>query len=79
MVDNDLLEANNLNINQHHINPENVNCTDIIDVERSKTDNQRCDNISPAEQREADCFINVYRGNGMFDWKLALKQGSVTL
>lgn len=74
VVDNQLLELNNVDLNQHQIDTESVDC-DIIDVEQSKTERELIGKLSATEagQRSSDCVMNAYRNGNMFGWKVALK------
>lgn len=52
-------------VNHDLIDLKNVNCTNIIAVERTKTDAQFKDQLTAS-----DCVMNVYENGTVFDWKI---------
>jgi len=69
-LDNQLLELNNTDINPHHIDTESINCTNIVNAERIKTEKEYSDKLSG--HGSEDCVVNEFRSGKMFDWKVAL-------
>lgn len=76
-IDNQLLELNINNLNNtHDFDTGSLNCTNIINVERRKTEKEYIDQLSTTEtdQKSLECAaIDVFRNGNMFDWKVAIK------
>lgn len=72
-IDHQLVELENIEINPHLIDTDSVNCTNIVNIERSKTEKKYSDKMSATEtdQKSLDCAMNEFRNVNMFDWKVA--------
>ncbi len=73
VVDNRLLELTNVNLNPHYIDLDRINCDSIIDVERSKTENELSDKLSATEagRGSMDCVMNAFKSADAFGYKIA--------
>jgi hypothetical protein len=74
-ADNSLLPLNNVELNPHHIDIEHLNCTAIIEKERTKAVKEIRDKMTstPNGDRYINCILNAYNRNRVFDWSIALK------
>lgn len=75
-IDNNLVELKGVDTNPHHIDPESVNCTGIIDIERNKLENQFREKVSAlslVRQSYFDTVKDSYKNHKGFDWQVAFK------
>lgn len=69
VLQNQILELNDIYDydSSHHIDTERINCTNIVAVERNKTEIQFKKKLSAS-----DCVMNEFRSGNLFDWKAAM-------
>lgn len=74
-VDNKVLELDGVEMNPQHIDSESVDCENIIEVDKRKSEKDLVDKASSTVtgERAISCLVNKYRDSNIYDWNVALK------
>lgn len=74
-IDHEFLDLDNYVLNPNNITTDSINCTNIIEMDRMKAEEEFADeNITTTEAKEAkDCIMQLYRTEQQYEWFIALK------
>lgn len=73
--DNNLLEFGNVEINPQHIDPDSVDCDQIVATDKRNVEKDLIDGASDTfkGERSRRCVVNLFRSGKMYDWEVACK------
>lgn len=74
-IDKQLSELINVDINPNHIDPDSVNCDNIVKAELREAENEYSSKVSTieADHGSSKCAMYEFRRGNMFGWRVALK------
>lgn len=74
-ADNRILDFSNVEMNPHNIDTENVNCDNVIDRQKAKSEREirNAVLILLRAERSEDCTMNAYKSDGIFKIQLAVQ------
>lgn len=74
-VDNKVVELGDVEINPRHIDLDSVDCEQIIEADRSKSEKYFIDKNAETFKGEEsmNCAVNAYRNDKIYDWRVAFK------
>lgn len=75
VADNQLLNLDNVELNPHDIASDDVDCNNVIELERKKSFEHVVDKISSLPNAEAmlGCVLDIYKNGNIFDSRIAFK------